>query len=127
MKPIFADEVVKIISKLNQDKSLGHDGIVNLIVKKVASVISKPLTDISNRHCPLVLCQNSLNLLRLNPSIKKRILKYSHITVLSLYYLAFQKISERLVFNRCMDYINKNNLLNEKQFGFRPIILYTWL
>ena len=32
----------------------------------------------------------------------------------------FSKILERLVFNRCMDYINKNNLLNEKQFGFRP-------
>ena len=31
----------------------------------------------------------------------------------------FSKILERLVFNRCMDYINKNNLLNEKEFGFR--------
>ena len=27
MKPIVADEVVKIISKLNQNKSPGHDGI----------------------------------------------------------------------------------------------------
>ena len=32
----------------------------------------------------------------------------------------FSKILERLVFNRCMDYIDKNNLLNEKQFVFRP-------
>ena len=32
----------------------------------------------------------------------------------------FLKILERLVFNRCVDYIDKNNLLNEKQFGFRP-------
>ena len=23
------------------------------------------------------------------------------------------------MFNRCMDYIDKNNILNEKQFGFR--------
>ena len=30
------------------------------------------------------------------------------------------KILERLVFDRCIDYINKNNLLNEKQFGFTP-------
>ena len=48
MKPIVADEVVKIIGKLNQNKSPGHDGVGNLIVKKVASVISKPLTDIFN-------------------------------------------------------------------------------
>ena len=32
----------------------------------------------------------------------------------------FSKILERLIFNSCMDYISKNNLLNEKQFGFRP-------
>ena len=32
----------------------------------------------------------------------------------------FSKILERLVFNRCIDYINKNNILNKKQFGFRP-------
>ena len=32
----------------------------------------------------------------------------------------FSKILKRLIFNRCMDYIRKNNLLNEMQFGFRP-------
>ena len=31
----------------------------------------------------------------------------------------FSKILERLMFNRCMDYIDKNSILNEKQFGFR--------
>ena len=66
------------------------------------------------------MCQNSLNLLRLYASIRKRILKYFSnyrpVSVLP----CFSKILERLVFNRCMDYTNKNNLLNEKQFGFRP-------
>ena len=32
MKPIIADEVVKIISKFNRNKSPGDDGIGNLIV-----------------------------------------------------------------------------------------------
>ena len=91
MKPIVADEVVKIVSKLNQNESLGHDGIGNLIVKKATSIISKPLADIFNLSFQLAVCQNSLNLLRLYPFIKKRILKYSQITVLYLYYLAFQK------------------------------------
>ncbi len=31
----------------------------------------------------------------------------------------FSKILERLVFNRCISYINKYNILNDKQFGFR--------
>ena len=32
----------------------------------------------------------------------------------------FSKILERLVFNRCLDYITTHEILNEKQFGFRP-------
>ena len=30
------------------------------------------------------------------------------------------KILERLFYNRYIDYISKNNILNEKQFGFKP-------
>ena len=91
IKPIVADEVVKIISKLNQNKNPGHDGIGNLIVKKVASIISKPLTDIFNLSLSMsggsVPEQLKLaKVLRLYPIIlKKRILKYSQITVLLLF------------------------------------------
>ena len=31
----------------------------------------------------------------------------------------FSNILERLMFNRCMEYIDKNDILNETQFGFR--------
>ena len=31
----------------------------------------------------------------------------------------FSKILERLVFNRCVDFINTHEILNDKQFGFR--------
>ena len=31
----------------------------------------------------------------------------------------FSKILERLVFNRCIKFIDDNSLINEKQFGFR--------
>ena len=32
----------------------------------------------------------------------------------------FSKILERLVFNRCLDFIESHDILNKKQFGFRP-------
>ena len=32
----------------------------------------------------------------------------------------FSKILERLVFNRCVEYIDIHEILNDKQFGFRP-------
>ena len=119
-KPIVADEVVKIIGKLNQSKSPGHDGIGNLIVKKVASVISKPLTDIFNLSLSTGMVPEQLKLAKVIPIFKKEdpeiFSNYRPVSVLP----CFSKILERLFFNRCMDYTNKNNLLNEKQFGFRP-------
>ena len=120
MKPIVADEVVKIIGKLNQNKSPGHDGIGNLIVKNVASVISKPLTDIFNLSLSTGMVPEQLKLAKVIPIYKKEdpeiFSNYRPVSVLP----CFSKILERLVFNRCMDYNNKNNLLNGKQFGFRP-------
>ena len=93
MKPIVADEVVKITSKHYQNKSPGHDGFGSLIVNKVASIISKPLTDIFNLSLSTGIVPEQLKLAKVSlyPSIKKRILKYSKTTVLYLYYLAFQK------------------------------------
>ena len=32
----------------------------------------------------------------------------------------FSKILERLVFDRCVNYINNQDILNDKQYGFRP-------
>ena len=71
MKPIVADEVVKIISKLNQNESPGHDGIGNLIVKKVASIISKPLTDIFNLLLSSGSVPEQLKFAKVYPSIKR--------------------------------------------------------
>ena len=48
MKPIVETEIIKIINKFKQNKSAGHDDIGNLVVKKVASEIAKPLTIIFN-------------------------------------------------------------------------------
>ena len=41
---------------------------------------------------------------------------YRHVSVLP----CFSEILEKLVFNRCIDYINKDTILNKKQFCFRP-------
>ena len=112
MKPIIADEAVKLISKFYQNKNPGHDGIGSF---KFASVNLKP-----NWHFQICIvihwfCVRTAEACyRLYPSTKRRIVLY-------LYYLnCFSKILERLFFNRCMDYINKNIVLNEKQFGSRP-------
>ena len=47
-KRIVPVDIVKIIDKFNQNKSLGHDDIGNMIVKKVATKISKAMSTIFN-------------------------------------------------------------------------------
>ena len=36
LKPIDEEEILKIINKLNQNKSAGHDDVGNFIVKRIA-------------------------------------------------------------------------------------------
>ena len=123
MKPILADEIVKIISKFNQNKSPGHDGIGNFIVKNVAHIISGPLADIFNLSLSTGSVPEQLKVAKVIPIYKKE--KKENVEIFSNYrpvsvLPCFSKILERLIFNRCMDYINNYNILNEKQFGFRP-------
>ena len=88
--------------------------------KKIASIISKPLTDIFNLSLSTGIVTEQLILAKVIPIYKKEdheiFSNYRSLSVLP----CFANILERLVFNRCMDYINKNNLLNEKRFSFRP-------
>ena len=41
---------------------------------------------------------------------------YRPVSLLS----CFSKILERLVFDRCVNFINNQEILNDKQYGFRP-------
>ena len=55
MEPIVEDEILKIISKFDKNKSPDHDGIGNLIVERAANELNtKPLAAISIYLCQLV-------------------------------------------------------------------------
>ena len=118
-KPIVPEEIVKIIGKFNPNKSPGHDNITNMVVKKVAPEISKPLCMIFNCSFNTGVVPEQLKIAKVIPIYKKEnaevLSNYRPVSVLP----CFAKILERLMFNRCMDYIDKNDILNEKQFGFR--------
>ena len=47
--PEVPEEILKIIARVNQNKSPGHYDIGNMIVEKVATSLSKPLSTIF--HC----------------------------------------------------------------------------
>ena len=118
--PITEDEVVKIIKTLDARKSAGHDNIPILIIKKLANELSIPLTYIFNLSLSSGIVPEQLKIARVVPIHKKEgkdvFNNYRPISVLP----GFSKILERLVFNRCIAFLNKHNILYDDQFGFRP-------
>ena len=71
MKPIVEDEILKIINKFDKNKSAGHDGIGNLIVKRMAKEIVYPLTPILNRSLLTGKVPDSLKIAKVIPIHKK--------------------------------------------------------
>lgn len=117
MKPIVESEIIKIISKFDSNKSAGHDDIGNLVIKKVANEISHPLAVVFNLSLSTGKVPSQLKLAKVIPIFKKDdasiFSNYRPVSVLP----CLSKVLERLVFNRCTEFIDNNNLLNE--FGFR--------
>ena len=118
-KPIVTEEIRKIICKFDQNKSAGHDEIGNYIVKRVANEILVPLTSIFNLSISTGIVPSDLKVAKVIPIFKKDnpeiCSNYRPVSVLP----CFSKILERLVFNRCVSYINRFAILNNKKFGFR--------
>ena len=118
--PITEDEVLEIIKNLDAKKSTGHDGFSILIIKKLAAELSVPLTLIFNMSIKDGIVPDQLKIAIVVPIHKKEsknnFTNYRPILALP----RFSKILERLVFNRCISFLNKHNILFENQFGFRP-------
>ena len=120
LRPIVERDVIKIIDKFNPKKGAGNDNIGNFLVKKVANEIVEPLTRIFNLSISTGIVPDKLKIANVIPIYKKDDAeKFSNYRPVSLL-PCFSKILERLVFNRCVEYIDAHEILNEKQFGFRP-------
>ena len=119
MKPVVSEEIKKIICKFDQNKSAGHDDIGNYIIKRVANEISEPLTSIFNLSISTGEVPRNLKIAKVIPIHKKDnpelCSNYRPVSVLP----TVSKILERLVFNRSVNFLNKFDILNNKQFGFR--------
>ena len=120
MKPIVTSDIIKIIDKFNPNKSAGHDNVGNYTIKKVGKEIVKPLTNIFNLSLSTGVVPDKLKTAKVIPIYKKAdfamFSNYRPVSLLS----CFSKILERLVFDRCVNFINNQEILNDKQYGFRP-------
>lgn len=111
-------EVERIIKGL-KNSSAGYDGIHSKVLKHSYRSILEPLTHVLNLSILQGFFPSEMKLAKVIPLYKSgdamKIDNYRPVSVLPL----FSKLLEKLMYNRVLAFINRNNLLYEYQFGFR--------
>ena len=112
-------EVLEIIENLKAKQSTGVDEISNIIIKKVSHKIAPYLTYLINLSFESGQYSEQLKSAKIQPFYKEGSKtdenNYRPISLLN----CCSKIFEKLMHIRLYNYLNKFNLLYEKQFGFR--------
>jgi len=115
-------EISNIINNLKSNKTPGWDQINDLIVKKIFGVnptfIAKLFNNCLKFKCFPKIWKISIIkvLLKSNDKPQQEITSYRLISLLCV----FAKTLEKLLIDRINWYLYHNNLLSEKQFGFKP-------
>ena len=119
IKRVTSEEVSEEIDKLNPSKSTGPYSIPTNILILIKDLISSPLEQIFNLSFETGIVPEKFKVTNVIPVHKKGsdlcVTNYRPISLLSV----FNKLLEKLMFLRLMSFLNKNNILFHKQFGFR--------
>ena len=119
VEPTSTKEIEEEIDKLDSSKATGPYSIPTKILKLIKYLISKPLEIIFNLSLTTGVVPDCFKLARVIPVFKKgsqiSLDNYCPISLLSV----FNRILEKIMFKRLMNFITKNKILYDKQFGFR--------
>ena len=117
--PAVPCEIEKLIDALDVKKSTGPNSIPVFILKILKPFFSFWLSELVNLSFKVGLFPDILKIAKITPLHKKEcklnFQNYRPISLLSV----FSKIFEKTIYTRIYSYLVKNNLLFEKQFGFR--------
>ena len=117
--PTTATEIETEINGLNPTKSVGPFGIPIKILKTLRVLLSEPLAYLYNRSFLTGVVPEKLKVARVIPVYKKGsktvMNNYRPISLLSV----FNKLLEKLMYNRLASFLEKNEILFHGQFSFR--------
>ena len=118
--PSTTNEVSEMIEQLNTRKAVRHNDVETKFIKCAKLRISPILCKLFNLCMRKGTFPNCLKIAEIIPVHKKgeknKATNYRPIALLS----QFDKIFEKMIFTRLFSYLQKKNLLSNKQFGFRP-------
>ena len=109
---------MKAFKPLKINKAPGFDQIEVHVIDQIYNHIKKPFIRIFCHSIQLGVFPEKLKLAKITPIFKQgkneHLTNYRPISVLP----CFSKILEGIMYNRLYEYLTKNNLLFDKQFGF---------
>ena len=110
---------------LSSNKACGPSSISTSLLKTLKGVLSIPLQLLFNCSFSTGLVPDQFKVARVVPIHKKGssflVSNYRPISLLSI----FNKVIEKLMYNRIISYLEKFSILHNKQFGFRSKQLTT--
>ena len=115
LSSMFLEDEVRIIILNLKNRRPGWDDLKPDIIKHVCQHITLPVTHIVNLSLENGIVPWKLKKQSLSQFVKVVISKCSKTTVLPV----FSKILERLMYNRVIKFINKQDILYTYQFGFK--------
>ena len=118
---ITVQETLNALNKLDTNKSCGPDLLPSKIIKFVAIIIAEPLTKLFNKSLQLGIYPTSWKNANVHPIFKKKgspsdPTNYRPISLLP----CLSKVFERIVFHHIYSHLTDNELLTERQSGYRP-------
>ena len=112
-------EVLKLLRELDASKSMGPDNVHPFLVKSLADVFVKPLTLIFQKSLSSGTLPTAWKDARITPIFKKGCKtepgNYRPVSLSSI----VCKTLEKLVRKSIIEHLNGNNLLSDRQYGFR--------
>ena len=121
LKKVTEVQVKTIIQGLNSKSSFGHDGISTILLKKLESKLTKPLTLIINQSLHSGIYPDKLKIGKIIPVYKKndkhQLENYRPISLLP----TISKLFEMVVHDQISLYFSQNNYLSSSQYGFRKL------
>lgn len=119
LEPVTENEIFNIIMELKNSNASGVDNISTNLIKKSVKFLVGPLTYLINLSLSEGIFPSILKIAKVFPLHKKgdNTLpdNYRPVALLS----SISKIVERVVFNRIINFAEKNKILSNAQHGFR--------
>ena len=119
LKPTNKAEIQRLIRQLPSKGSSGYDNIDNILLKKIGTEVSEPISLITNISLEMGifpdLMKNALVVPLYKAKSKEVVGNYRPISLL----LTISKLIEKVVYKQVYSYLTKTGQLHNSQYGFR--------